>query len=52
MPEYIKEFLDKGFELILQGDGEEFFKAYEDEFSNMLERTIFIKLNSCNVRIN
>ena len=42
----------KNLKIEIYIDGEEFYKAYEDEFSNMLERIIFIKLNSCNVRIN
>jgi len=30
MPEYIEEFIDKGFELILHGKGEEFVRYYYD----------------------
>ena len=41
----------KNLKIEIYLNGDEFFKAYEDEFSNMLERTIFIKLNSYNVRV-
>jgi len=37
MPGYIEEFIDKGFELILHGEGEEFFnyyKKYVDDIYN------------------
>ena len=35
MPEYIEEFIDKGFELILHGKGKEFIDYYYDYVDNL-----------------
>lgn len=40
MPEYIKEFFDKGLEMILEGKGKEFVESYYDELSDIYYRRI------------
>jgi DNA polymerase elongation subunit (family B) len=43
MPEYIEEFIDKGFELILHGKGKEFVDYYYDYVENLYYKRIPLK---------
>ena len=43
MPEYIKEFIDRGFELILHGKGKEFVKYYYDYVDDIYYHRIPLK---------
>jgi DNA polymerase elongation subunit (family B) len=43
MPEYIEEFIDKGFDLILHGKGKEFVEYYYDYADNIYYRRIPLK---------
>jgi hypothetical protein len=40
MPGYIEEFIDKGFELILHGDGEKFFEYYKNYVDDLCNHKI------------
>jgi DNA polymerase elongation subunit (family B) len=43
MPEYIEEFIDRGFELILHGKGKEFVEYYYDYAENIYYKRIPLK---------
>jgi DNA polymerase elongation subunit (family B) len=43
MPEYIEEFINNGFKLILNGKGKEFFDYYNDYAANIYYRQIPLK---------
>ena len=43
MPEYIEEFIDKGFELILHGKGKEFVEYYYDYVDDIYYKQIPLK---------
>ena len=43
MPEYIEDFIDKGFKLLLHGKGKEFFEYYNDYVGNLYYQRIPLK---------